>query len=121
MFDLDIAKLRAIDARFAGRVHTRYSTGLALDEAIKKADLVIGAVLVPPGAKAPVLVPPNSLVAQMKPGAVLVDIAIDQGGCFEDSHPPHDPRRADLQRPRHHLLLCGQHAGHRRPHVDRRR
>ena len=85
VFDLDIAKLRAIDARFAGRVHTRYSTGLALDEAIKKADLVIGAVLVP-GAKAPVLVP-NSLVAQMNPGAVLVDIAIDQGGCFEDSHP----------------------------------
>ncbi|MDS1112827.1 alanine dehydrogenase [Gordonia westfalica] len=85
VFDLDIAKLRAIDARFAGRVHTRYSTGLALDEAIKKADLVIGAVLVP-GAKAPVLVP-NSLVAQMKPGSVLVDIAIDQGGCFEDSHP----------------------------------
>ncbi|AZZ83748.1 alanine dehydrogenase [Gordonia alkanivorans] len=85
VFDLDIAKLRAIDARFAGRVHTRYSTKLALDDAVKKADLVIGAVLVP-GAKAPVLVP-NSLVAQMKSGAVLVDIAIDQGGCFEDSHP----------------------------------
>jgi alanine dehydrogenase len=85
VFDLDIAKLRAIDARWAGRVHTRYSTTLELHEAIKKADLVIGAVLVP-GAKAPVLVP-NSLVAQMKPGSVLVDIAIDQGGCFEDSRP----------------------------------
>ncbi len=85
VFDLDIAKLRAIDARFGGRVHTRYSTALDLADAIKKADLVIGAVLVP-GAKAPVLVP-NSLVAQMKPGAVLVDIAIDQGGCFEDSRP----------------------------------
>ncbi len=85
VFDIDIAKLRAVDARFAGRVHTRYSTGLALAEAVREADLVIGAVLVP-GAKAPVLVP-NSLVAQMKPGAVLVDIAIDQGGCFEDSRP----------------------------------
>ncbi|MGV9860381.1 alanine dehydrogenase [Gordonia sp. NPDC003425] len=85
VFDLDIAKLRAVDARFGGRVQTRYSTTLALSEAIKGADLVIGAVLVP-GAKAPVLVP-NSLVAEMKPGSVLVDIAIDQGGCFEDSHP----------------------------------
>lgn len=85
VFDLDITKLRALDARFNGRVHTRYSTRLDLDGAIKKADLVIGAVLVP-GAKAPIIVP-NSLVAQMKPGSVLVDIAIDQGGCFEDSRP----------------------------------
>ncbi|MFT4044849.1 MAG: alanine dehydrogenase [Gordonia sp. (in: high G+C Gram-positive bacteria)] len=85
VFDLDITKLRAIDARFGGRVDTRYSTNFALAEAITQADLVIGAVLVP-GAKAPVLVP-NSLVAQMKTGSVLVDIAIDQGGCFEDSRP----------------------------------
>ncbi|MGV9712439.1 alanine dehydrogenase [Gordonia sp. NPDC003424] len=85
VFDLDIAKLRAVDARFNGRVHTRYSTSLALAEAVREADLVIGAVLVP-GAKAPVLVS-NDLVSQMKPGAVLVDIAIDQGGCFEDSRP----------------------------------
>ncbi|MFW0784743.1 alanine dehydrogenase [Gordonia sp. CPCC 206044] len=85
VFDIDITKLRAIDARFGGRVHTRHSTALALSAAVRAADLVIGAVLVP-GAKAPVLVS-NSLVAQMKPGAVLVDIAIDQGGCFEDSRP----------------------------------
>ncbi|GGF40201.1 alanine dehydrogenase [Williamsia phyllosphaerae] len=85
VFDLDITKLRAIDARFGGRVHTRYSTALALEEAVKRADLVIGAVLVP-GAKAPIVVS-NNLVAQMKPGSVLVDIAIDQGGCFEDSRP----------------------------------
>lgn len=85
VFDLDINKLRAIDARFGGRVATRYSTTLDLHDAIKNADLVIGAVLIP-GAKAPMLVP-NSLVAQMKPGSVLVDIAIDQGGCFEDSRP----------------------------------
>lgn len=85
VFDLDIAKLRAIDARFSGRVHTRYSTALALGEAVKNADLVIGAVLVP-GAKAPVLVS-NTLVSEMREGSVLVDIAIDQGGCFEDSRP----------------------------------
>lgn len=85
VFDLDMAKLRAIDARFAGRVHTRYSTALALGEAVKNADLVIGAVLVP-GAKAPVLVS-NTLVSEMREGSVLVDIAIDQGGCFEDSRP----------------------------------
>ena len=85
VFDIDIAKLRSIDARFGGRVHTRYSTALAVEEAVVGADLVIGAVLVP-GAKAPVLVS-NSTVAQMKPGAVLVDVAIDQGGCFEDSRP----------------------------------
>ncbi|MFJ6098853.1 alanine dehydrogenase [Williamsia muralis] len=85
VFDLDIAKLRAIDARFSGRVHTRFSTALALGEAVKNADLVIGAVLVP-GAKAPVLVS-NTLVSEMREGSVLVDIAIDQGGCFEDSRP----------------------------------
>lgn len=85
VFDLDITKLRNIDARFGGRVHTRYSTELALSEAVVNADLVIGAVLVP-GAKAPIVVS-NNLVAQMRPGALLVDIAIDQGGCFEDSHP----------------------------------
>jgi alanine dehydrogenase len=85
VFDVNINKLREVDAEFGGRIQTRYSSILELEEAVKKADLVIGAVLVP-GAKAPKLVT-NSTVARMKPGAVLVDIAIDQGGCFEDSHP----------------------------------
>jgi alanine dehydrogenase len=85
VFDVNINKLREVDAEFGGRIQTRYSSILELEEAVKKADLVIGAVLVP-GAKAPKLVT-NSTVAQMKPGAVLVDIAIDQGGCFEDSRP----------------------------------
>ena len=85
MFDLNIDRLRELDAEFGGRIRTRYSSALELEGAVKRADLVIGAVLVP-GAKAPKLVT-NSLVAQMKPGAVLVDIAIDQGGCFEDSRP----------------------------------
>jgi len=85
VFDVSINKLREVDAEFGGRIQTRYSSTLELEEAVKRADLVIGAVLVP-GAKAPKLVA-NSTVAHMKPGAVLVDIAIDQGGCFEDSRP----------------------------------
>ena len=85
VFDLNINILRKIDAEYGGAIETRYSSRLDLEDAVKQADLVIGAVLVP-GAKAPKLVT-NETVAQMKPGSVLVDIAIDQGGCFEDSKP----------------------------------
>jgi alanine dehydrogenase len=85
VFDLNINKLRLLDAEFGGHIGTRYSSAYELSGAVKRADLVIGAVLVP-GAKAPTLIP-NSLVAQMKSGAVLVDVSIDQGGCFEDSRP----------------------------------
>jgi len=85
VFDLNLAVLRRIDAEFRGEVATRYSSTMDLQDAIKRADLVIGAVLIP-GAKAPRVVS-NSTVAHMKPGSVLVDIAIDQGGCFEDSRP----------------------------------
>ncbi|MGU3500353.1 alanine dehydrogenase [Mycobacterium sp. C31M] len=85
VFDLNVNTLRRVDGEFGGRIETRYSSSLELEEAVKKADLVIGAVLVP-GAKAPKLVS-NSTVAHMKSGSVLVDIAIDQGGCFEDSRP----------------------------------
>ncbi|MDF2471267.1 MAG: alanine dehydrogenase, partial [Rhodococcus erythropolis] len=77
-------RLREIDELYHGQVKTITSNSLELEQAVLDADLVIGAVLVP-GAKAPTLVS-NSLVARMKPGSVLVDIAIDQGGCFEDSH-----------------------------------
>ncbi|MEU7768110.1 alanine dehydrogenase [Nocardia sp. NPDC049190] len=85
VLDLNIARLREIDAQFRGQVRTVMSNRLEVDAAVREADLVIGAVLVP-GAKAPTLVS-NDLVAQMKPGSVLVDIAIDQGGCFADSRP----------------------------------
>jgi alanine dehydrogenase len=85
VFDLNINTLRKIDAEYGGNIETRYSSTLELEEAVKDADLVIGAVLVP-GAKAPKLVT-NAMVSHMKSGAVLVDIAIDQGGCFEDSRP----------------------------------
>ncbi len=107
VFDLNINTLRKIDAEYGGSIETRYSATLELEDAVKHADLVIGAVLVP-GAKAPKLVT-NSMVSHMKSGAVLVDIAIDQGGCFEDSRPTtHDDPH--VQSSRHRLLLRGQHA-----------
>ncbi|HEY4421452.1 MAG TPA: alanine dehydrogenase [Pseudonocardia sp.] len=85
VLDLDITKLRTLDDRYSGRVRTIVSNTHELEKACLGADLVIGAVLVP-GARAPRLVS-NDLVRRMKPGSVLVDIAIDQGGCFEDSRP----------------------------------
>jgi len=85
ILDLNINRLRQIDAQFGGRVKTLVSSAYAIEQSALEADLVIGAVLVP-GAKAPKLVG-NDLVKRMKPGSVLVDIAIDQGGCFEDSRP----------------------------------
>ncbi|MDL5155840.1 alanine dehydrogenase [Actinomycetospora termitidis] len=85
VLDKNLDTLRALDARYAGRVQTLYSNTDNLERAVLDADLVVGAVLVP-GAKAPKLVS-NELVSRMKAGAVLVDIAIDQGGCFADSHP----------------------------------
>ncbi len=85
VLDRSLPRLAYIDALYNGRIKTLASTLHAIDRVIKQADLVIGAVLVH-GAKAPKLVT-NAQVAQMKPGSVLVDIAIDQGGCFEDSKP----------------------------------
>ncbi|MDQ1578404.1 MAG: alanine dehydrogenase, partial [Microbacteriaceae bacterium] len=85
VLDTNIQRLREIDALYAGRVQTIASNGFEIERACVSADMVIGSVLVP-GAKAPKLVS-NDLVSRMKPGSVLVDIAVDQGGCFEDSHP----------------------------------
>ncbi|QKW22212.1 alanine dehydrogenase [Kitasatospora sp. NA04385] len=85
LLDRDINKLREADKVFGTKVKAIVSNSFELEKAVVEADLVIGAVLIP-GAKAPKLVT-NELVAKMKPGSVLVDIAIDQGGCFEDSHP----------------------------------
>ncbi|MEU5028579.1 alanine dehydrogenase [Streptomyces milbemycinicus] len=85
LLDRDINKLREADKVFGNRVQTISSNAYELEKAVLAADLVIGAVLIP-GAKAPKLVT-NELVSRMKPGSVLVDIAIDQGGCFEDSRP----------------------------------
>jgi alanine dehydrogenase len=85
LLDKDVARLRAADAIYTGHLQTVASNTYEIERAVLDADLVIGAVLVP-GAKAPTLVS-NDLVDRMKPGSVLVDISIDQGGCFEDSHP----------------------------------
>jgi alanine dehydrogenase len=83
--DRSLSRLAYIDTIYAGRIKTLASSFHAVDRELKSADLVVGAVLVH-GAKAPKLVS-NAQVASMKPGSVLVDIAIDQGGCFEDSRP----------------------------------
>jgi alanine dehydrogenase len=85
ILDVSVDRLRYIDAIYQGHLKTLVSNAYAIEQAVLDADLVIGAVLIP-GAKAPTLVS-NELVSRMKPGSVLVDIAIDQGGCFEDSHP----------------------------------
>ncbi|MPV36796.1 alanine dehydrogenase [Georgenia subflava] len=85
LLDKDIAKLRHADDIYQGHCQTVASNAYEIEKAVSEADLVIGAVLVP-GARAPTLVS-NEQVARMKPGSVVVDIAIDQGGCFEDSRP----------------------------------
>ena len=83
VMDLDLKRLAQIDQIFAGNVKTLASSEYEIEKEVTQADLVIGAVLVH-GAKAPKLVS-NDLVKKMKPGSVLVDVAIDQGGCFTDS------------------------------------
>jgi alanine dehydrogenase len=85
LLDTDLDKLRMSFWRYNNRVHGLASSQLAIQQQVREADLVIGAVLIP-GAKAPKLVS-NQLVSEMKPGSVLVDIAVDQGGCFEDTRP----------------------------------
>ena len=84
ILDRSLPRLRQLDDLFAGRVRTRFSTLHAIEEEAVAADVIVGAVLVP-GASAPKLVS-RQLVSAMKRGTVLVDVAIDQGGCFETSH-----------------------------------
>lgn len=85
VIELSLQRLRELDARFAGGVQTRASSKYEIANQLRDADLVIGSVLIP-GEKAPKLVT-DEMVSTMKPGSVLVDIAIDQGGCFENSRP----------------------------------
>ena len=84
VLDRSIARLRELDEMFAGRVRTRFPTIEAIEQEVFSADAVIGAVLVP-GASAPKLVT-RKMLKSMQQGSVLVDVAIDQGGCFETSH-----------------------------------
>ena len=85
VLDINIDRLRQLDAQYAGRIRTIASNAFEIERALLDADLVIGSVLIP-GARAPKLVS-NDMVSRMKHGSVLVDIAVDQGGCFEDTHP----------------------------------
>ena len=84
VLDTNISRLRELDNVYYGKVKTIASNSFEIEKAVTEADLVIGSVLIP-GAKAPKLVS-NELVSRMKPGSVLVDIAVDQGGCFADTH-----------------------------------
>ena len=85
VLDINLDRLEELAARFGNRIRTIYSTPEAIARAVREADLVIGSVLIP-GASAPKLVT-REMVRSMRPGSVLVDIAIDQGGCFETSRP----------------------------------
>jgi len=85
VLDTNLQRLKELDALYAGRIQTRASNGYEIERAVVDSDIVIGSVLIP-GAKAPKLVT-KDMVSRMKPGSVLVDIAVDQGGCFEGSHP----------------------------------
>ena len=84
VLDKSIDRLRQLDLVYGNRISTQYSNAQSIEEAVLSADLVIGGVLVP-GAAAPKLVT-RDMISRMKPGAVVVDVAIDQGGCFETSH-----------------------------------
>ncbi len=85
LLDKNVARLREVDRIYQGHMQTVASNAYEIERAVLDADLVIGAVLVP-GAKAPTLIT-DELVGRMKPGAVLVDISVDQGGCFESTRP----------------------------------
>src|SRR5204863_7648743 len=100
LLDKNISKLRLSDSIYQGHLQTVASNAYEIERACIDADMVIGAVLVP-GAKAPKLIS-NELVSRMKAGSVLVDIAIDQGGCFEDSRPT---THADPTYPVHDTLF----------------
>ena len=108
ILDVSLPRLAELDMQFGAMLNTIYSTIDSIEEHVLGADLVIGAVLVP-GAAAPKLIT-EAMVKQMKKGSVLVDVAIDQGGCSETSH-AHDARRSDLHGARRGALLRRQHAG----------
>jgi alanine dehydrogenase len=117
VMERSIPRMRELDDLYQGRILTRYSTMLAVEEEVLKADVVIGAVLVP-GASAPKLVRREHL-SRMKPGSVLVDVSIDQGGCFETSHPT-----THASRPTWSMASCttaSPTCRARRPRTSRRR
>ena len=115
IIDKSLPRLKELDLQFGPRATTLFATTEAIEQQVLAADLVIGAVLVP-GAAAPKLVT-REMVRQMRPGSVLVDIAIDQGGCFETSRPT-THSDADLRGGGRGALLRDQHAGRGGAHLD---
>jgi alanine dehydrogenase len=85
IFDINVERLNELEALFGSRVELLYSNSAQIEAVVPDADLLVGAVLVP-GRRPPILVP-RSLVEQMRPGSVIVDVAVDQGGCIETLHP----------------------------------
>ena len=118
VIDRSLPRLRALDVQFHGAVQTLFSTAETIERAVADADLVVGAVLVP-GAAAPKLVS-EAMIKRMRPGSVVVDIAIDQGGCFATSRPTThaDPVYVAARR---HALLRHEHARRRARAAPRRR
>ncbi len=108
IIDRNLDRLRELDDIYSSQVVTLASNIFTVRDAVRNADLVVGAVLIP-GASAPKLVR-REMLKTMKPGAVMVDVAIDQGGCFETSHADH-AYRSDLFRRRRAALLRVEHAG----------
>ena len=117
VIDVALPRLRQLEARFGDRIQTPHLDLREIADQVRDADLVVGSVLIP-GERAPKLVT-DEMVAAMRPGSVLVDIAIDQGGCFEGSRPTtHDD--PDVPGARLRLLLRRQHARRGARHVDAR-
>ncbi len=114
VLDRSLPRLKELDLAFAPALKTRYSTTDALEESVLAADLVIGAVLIP-GAAAPKLVT-REMIRGMRRGTVVVDVSIDQGGCFETSRPT-THSESDLRRGWRGPLLRHQHAGRRGPDI----
>ena len=117
ILDVNVDRLRHVDDLYRGQVVTLVSNAFNIARLAPRADLLVGAVLVA-GARAPVLVP-ESTVKTMKEGSVIVDVAVDQGGCVETMHPT-TLGRADLPRPRRRALRRREHAGPRTAHVHLR-
>ena len=117
ILDVNLDRLRAVDDLFHGRVITLMSNSFNVDQVLRRADLLVGAVLVA-GARAPVLVT-KEMVATMKEGSVIVDVAVDQGGSVETIRPD-DAARSHLRRLRRRPLRRGQHAGAGAAHLDLR-
>ena len=115
ILERSIDRMRHLEEMLSGRVTLLMSSSLQIAASVADADLVIGAVLIP-GAVAPKLVT-REMIAGMKEGAVVVDVAIDQGGCFETSHAD-DALRSRLRRRRRDPLLRREHAGRRADHLD---